>query len=142
MTLFTERTKNTNDTATVTAIVLNSSTSILIAAVNPDRVFFHVNNGVEPDKACWIKLHAAGVDNTKHGIVVHEGQKGTGDWEMPPDNIYTGDPGAKITGAAPPFNVGAGYFPIVFQWKVGASRSALRADSAPEDGSLIPPVPA
>jgi len=91
MTLRRERTINTNDEATVTAIPLNSSTSTVIAAANLGRVFFHVNNGVEPDKACWIKLHAASVDDTKHGIVVHEGQKGVGGWEMPTDNIYTGE---------------------------------------------------
>jgi len=85
------RTANTNNEATITVVVLNSSTSTVIAAANEDRVFFHVNNGIEPDKACWIKLHAAIIDNTKHGMVVHEGQKGTGFWEMPSDNIYTGE---------------------------------------------------
>ena len=35
------------------------------------------------------------------------------------DKIYTGDPGAAVTGAAPPFKVGDGYFPIVRQWRVG-----------------------
>lgn len=85
------RVANINDTATITTIVLNSTTSTKIADANTRRMFFHVNNGVEPDKACWIKLHAAIVDNTKHGIVVHEGAKGVGGWEMPPDNIYTGE---------------------------------------------------
>jgi len=91
MTIKKGRTTNTNDTATVTAIVLNSSTSTVISPANPDRLFFHVNNGIEPDKACWIKLHAANVDNVKHGIVIHEGQKGTGFWQMPVDNIYPGE---------------------------------------------------
>ncbi len=35
------------------------------------------------------------------------------------DTIYTGDPGATVTGAAPPFKVGSGHFPITMQWKVG-----------------------
>jgi len=91
MTLKRGRTFNTNDEATVTAIVLNDTTSTMISSANVNRVFFHVNNGVEPDKACWIKLHAASVDNLKHGITIHEGQKGTGHWEMPADNIYTGE---------------------------------------------------
>jgi len=83
---------NRNDTADVKAgVALNSSTSVKIADANPDRIFFHVNNGVEPDKACWIKLHAEDEDDDKHGILVHEIGKGIGHWEMPPDNIYTGE---------------------------------------------------
>jgi OmpA family len=35
-----------------------------------------------------------------------------------PDTIYTGLPGTAITGTAPPFNVGSGYFPITMQWRV------------------------
>jgi hypothetical protein len=35
-----------------------------------------------------------------------------------PDTIYTGLPSVAATGAAPPFNVGAGYFPITIQWRV------------------------
>ena len=34
------------------------------------------------------------------------------------DVIDTGDPGEEWTGAAPPFNVGYGYFPITMQWRV------------------------
>jgi hypothetical protein len=39
-----------------------------------------------------------------------------------PDTIYTGDPGAQVTGAQPPFVAGSGYFPITIQWKVGTSK--------------------
>lgn len=35
------------------------------------------------------------------------------------DTIDTGDPGAGATGAAPPFVVGTGRFPITMQWRVG-----------------------
>jgi hypothetical protein len=38
-----------------------------------------------------------------------------------PDLIDTGDPGARVTGATPPFKVGSGYFPITIQWKVVGS---------------------
>jgi hypothetical protein len=34
------------------------------------------------------------------------------------DNIYSGDPGAAATNAAPPFKVGTMFFPIVWQWRV------------------------
>ena len=33
------------------------------------------------------------------------------------DNIYSGDPGAGATNAAPPFKVGTMFFPIVWQWQ-------------------------
>lgn len=36
------------------------------------------------------------------------------------DSIDTGDPGAAVTGAAPPFVAGTGHFPITMQWKVGS----------------------
>jgi hypothetical protein len=34
------------------------------------------------------------------------------------DNIDTGDYSVADAGAAPPFNVGSGYFPITMQWRV------------------------
>lgn len=37
------------------------------------------------------------------------------------DSVDTGDPGAAVTGSAPPFKVGSGYFPIVRQWRVVGS---------------------
>ena len=37
------------------------------------------------------------------------------------DTIYTGDPGAGVTGAAPPFVKGSGHFPITWQWRVAGS---------------------
>jgi len=36
-----------------------------------------------------------------------------------PDQIYSGDPGAAATCAAPPFKAGTAHFPITMQWKVG-----------------------
>lgn len=85
------RNVNENDTAAVTTIVLNATTSTVIAAANPDRIFFHVNSGIEPDKACWVKLHAASVNDDKDGIILHEAGKGDNAWEMPPDNVYPGE---------------------------------------------------
>jgi len=38
-----------------------------------------------------------------------------------PDEIYSGDPGAAATGAAPPFTTGTMYFPITLQWRVVGS---------------------
>jgi len=37
------------------------------------------------------------------------------------DNVDTGDYSVADAGAAPPFNVGTGYFPIVWQWRVVGS---------------------
>jgi hypothetical protein len=37
------------------------------------------------------------------------------------DTVDTGDPGAAVTGSAPPFVAGSGHFPIVRQWRVVGS---------------------
>jgi hypothetical protein len=39
------------------------------------------------------------------------------------DSIYTGDPGAAVTGSKPPFTTGSGYFPITMQWRIGAGNA-------------------
>ncbi len=101
MSRLTGRSKNTNDTAVVVAgITLNSSTTVVIAAANPDRLFFHVHSNF-PEKACWIKLQAASVDNVQKGIFLNEKEKGETSWEMPPDNVYTGEISAIADDGAP-----------------------------------------
>ena len=85
------RTQNTSDSASVNdGIALNGSTSVVIADANPKRIFFEVNNNFS-DKAVWIKLQPADDDNDKKGIFLNEKEKGRTHWEMPPDNIYTGE---------------------------------------------------
>ena len=92
---------NTNDTAVVAdGITLNATTSTIIAAANTDRIFFHVDNNFS-DKAVWIKLQAASVDNDDKGIFLNEKEKGVTKWEMPPDNIYTGEISAIADEGAP-----------------------------------------
>jgi type VI secretion system secreted protein VgrG len=51
-------------------------------------------------------------------VVRHDPAKGSTD--DAPDEIYSGDPGAANTRAAPPFTTGTMYFPIVLQWRVGS----------------------
>jgi hypothetical protein len=51
------------------------------------------------------------------------------------DTVDTGDPGAAVTGSKPPFKVGSGYFPIVWQWHVGSGS----AKDFPE--ARLPTVP-
>jgi len=91
----TQRTRNTNDIAAASEPINIAGAYIKIADANPDRLFFHVHNGVEPNKACWIRLSAAGSPTTKKGILLHETGKGIGHWEMPSDNIYTGEISAR-----------------------------------------------
>ncbi len=82
---------NTDDEATVSSgITLNSTTSTVISVADPNRLFFFVDNNFS-DKASWIKLQAASVDNDKKGIFLNEKEKGKTSWAMPPDNIYTGE---------------------------------------------------
>lgn len=85
------RNSNINDTATIlSGVTLNDSTSITIANANSDRIFFYVDSNF-PDKACRIKLQAASVDNDQKGIFLNEKEKGKTSWQMPSDNIYTGE---------------------------------------------------
>lgn len=85
------RNVNTNDEATITdAIELNDSTSIKIADANPGRIFFYITNNGSSD-AVWVKLQAASIDNDKKGIWVEKKEVAESFWQMPPDNIYTGE---------------------------------------------------
>ncbi|MEP6901791.1 MAG: hypothetical protein ABJA66_08580, partial [Actinomycetota bacterium] len=49
------------------------------------------------------------------------------------DSVDTGDPGAAVTGAAPPFKKGSGYFPITMQWRVGTGTAKSFAATRQED---------
>ncbi|MEE8289577.1 MAG: hypothetical protein V3R25_09210 [Nitrosomonadaceae bacterium] len=91
MTKITGRNKSTSDEADVgTGVTLNSTTSVVIAAANADRTFFHVDGNFS-EKASWIKLQAASIDDDKKGIWLNEKEKGGTSWTMPVDNIYTGE---------------------------------------------------
>ena len=95
------RNRNRNDEASVNdGITLNSTTSTVIAAANPDRIAFHVNNNFS-DKACWVKLQPAATDNDKKGIFLNEKEKGRTDWSMTPDNVYTGEISAIADSGSP-----------------------------------------
>lgn len=91
------RNRNVNDTATTAEYSLNSTTAIKIADANPSRTFFHVNiNGGTSNESIWIRLKAASEDNIKCGIWIgrfidEDGSFAKVCWEMPPDNIYTGE---------------------------------------------------
>ena len=83
--------RNVHDEATISAgIVLNATTSTIIAPANDQRIFFHVNNN-DSSQDSWIKLQAATVDNVKKGIFLQRKGEPQGRWEMPSENIYTGE---------------------------------------------------
>lgn len=91
MALKTERTINSNDTATVgSGVALNASTSVKIADANPNRIYLYITNDGATD-AVWIKLQATGDDNDKKGIFLNKKGTSPNVWEMPTDNIYTGE---------------------------------------------------
>lgn len=85
-----DRVRNIHDESTVSSAVNATGTSVTIAAANERRVYFSVNNG-NGSEACWIKLQAASVDDVKKGIFLAEKGEGMTFWEMPEDNIYTGE---------------------------------------------------
>ncbi|HDZ04834.1 hypothetical protein LCGC14_0370710 [marine sediment metagenome] len=85
------RNRNTSPTATVSGgITLNSSSSTTIAVANTNRVFLHVSNN---DNAIgfWLKLQPASVDDDMKGIFISSKVGAIPFWEMPTDNIYTGE---------------------------------------------------
>ena len=85
------RNQNTNDTATVSsAITLNATTSVLVAAANPNRTYLRID-GNSSNQGIWIKLQATADDNDKKGIFIQANTIGVSHWEMPFDNIYTGE---------------------------------------------------
>ena len=80
------RTTNVNDTAVLSsAISLNSTTSTTILSANSMRIFVNISN--ESAQDVWIKLQAASVDNNKKWIMIFKWTN----WQMPTDNIYTGE---------------------------------------------------
>lgn len=94
----TGRARNFNDTATVAAgIAVNAVTSTLIAAANPDRLFLHVS-GNSNNRNMFIKLQAAAIDDIQKGIYLSMTKDGSNRWEMPGDNIYTGEVSAITDG--------------------------------------------
>jgi len=90
------RNLNVTDTATLSnAIGLNSTTSTKIADALSNRIVFILSN--PSTKNIWVKLQAASVDNDKKGIFIPR----NGYWEMPTDNIYTGEISAIADNGAP-----------------------------------------
>lgn len=91
-----QRFQNFNDTATISSgITLNITTSATVQALNTGRTFFRIDN--PSNKNIWLKLQAASVDNDAKGIFVAKGDS----WEMPMDNIYTGEISALADVDAP-----------------------------------------
>lgn len=98
MALKITRNRNTNDTATISSpITLNQTTTVKIADANEDRIFFNVSVdcGVVTD-CVFIKLQAASTDDDKKGIILATTAAASQnafklDWQMTPDNIYTGE---------------------------------------------------
>lgn len=86
------RTRSFNDTATIgSSIVATSGAEVTLATSNPNRLFFgvSVDNDIYPEQfqKVWIKLQSSGTDTINKGIMLSPG----GYWEMPVDNIYTGE---------------------------------------------------
>ena len=86
----TGRNRNSNDEADTNSFLLNPTVAIIIQAANDDRMYFTVNNNAV-GKGVWIRLYPAAQDNIKHGIYLSEKEKDGNFWEMPADNVYTGE---------------------------------------------------
>lgn len=94
------RNTNTADVAALSAaIALDSSTSVKVADANSTRINFSISNDATAN--VWLKFQAASVDNDKKGIFLPCG----GFYEMPTDNIYTGEISAIADSGTPAVNV-------------------------------------
>lgn len=103
MTLSIGRNRNSNDVADVkVGVELNSTTTTIIAAANPDRISFMVDNNSNIKEA-WIKLQPASTDDDKKGIFLARRVDASGEtkWRMDPDNIYTGEISAIADSGSP-----------------------------------------
>jgi hypothetical protein len=85
------RNKNVNNVANVLdPVTVGSLVSVVVLPANPDRMYVQINNN-NSVQHCWIKLQPASQDNDKKGIFIHRLGGGNDTWEMPTDNIYTGE---------------------------------------------------
>lgn len=90
------RTRNFNDEAELpSGIALNNLTSVTVTVANSKRMNFTLSNA--SNQQIWVKLQAASVDDDKKGIAILRG----GFYEMPTDNIYTGEVSAIAENGSP-----------------------------------------
>jgi len=95
------RSSNTNDESDVSgAIALNTATAVTIAAANEDRIFFHVDND-DNTQGFWVRLYPAAQDDLKVGIFITGKNGNSSAWEMPTDNVYTGEISAIAAQGSP-----------------------------------------
>lgn len=92
-----KRVSNTNDESLIAGPIVAGVASVKIADTNPDRMFFGVWTDGD-NKAVWIKLQPAAMDDDKKGIWVEAKIGALNFWQMPPDNIYTGEISAISNG--------------------------------------------
>lgn len=81
---------NINDEAVLSDAIVLGVTSEKIADADPERIFFHVTNNAS-NQAVWIKLQPTADDDDMKGIFLGSKNSGNNSWEMPMDNIYTGE---------------------------------------------------
>lgn len=81
------RNRNITDTAVTDVVNVNSSTAQTLVAANPDRIGLIVSN--DSNQELWIRYYPAADDNDQKGIFLENNR--SGHWEMPTDNIYTGE---------------------------------------------------
>ena len=89
---------NVTDEASQTIVALTAGVSTVLAAANPDRIFFSVSLdcSVAPPICVFVKLQDANVDNNLVGEVLFRDQSANDSvtqmrWEMPIDNIFIGE---------------------------------------------------
>lgn len=102
MTSKTGKNRNTNDTAAVTTVEINSATSTTLVVANALRQFLTItaDEGIQSIQF-FIKLQPAADDNDAKGILLSRqspGFDGVDNWVMSTDSVYTGEVSAITTG--------------------------------------------
>ena len=92
--------RDTNDTATITPIALNASTSVKILDAGTEKVNVIFTNQSNFD--IWIKFQAASVDDDKKGIIL---MNGTNISLVFGNGFYTGEVSAIAQTDNPTINV-------------------------------------
>lgn len=93
------RNRNINNEATISNVTLNALTSTKISDVNNNRIAFEVSNDSSQD--VWIKFEPAAANDLKEGILLFK----RSNFEMPTDNIYTGEVSAIAEADGPTIHI-------------------------------------
>ncbi len=119
-----------------------------IMYVHPNDVNFYRVETREKDSSYTGTGSYKGYNGSKHGsypapdyasewFLLNAHTEADGTTDNAPDQIYTGDPGPKVTGAKPPFVEGKGSFPITIQWRIVGEKSIFDFAAVTQSDEIV-----